>query len=154
MMYLSRIFGMHDRHRRDHFLATKLLRDRDAREVSHGELFSIVNMDDRELREAIVQDILTVTMWEKEHDIEIPFPLGELCWYVPEELTDRIIYQLKSPEITPFLNTKGEQYKIKDDPKILQAAMDYCGVWYDGFVMPGDGATTSDIQKENNNVNE
>jgi len=106
-------------------------------EVVDNEVFSVANMSGREIRESIIQDALMVTMWEKHFNKKANYELKELYRNIKNlRLKSRVCIQLTNPEIVQMLDlSNGNSVRIKNDPAILQAAMDYCGVYYTGFEM-------------------
>lgn len=118
------------------------LNDEDCRQVVHNDICSIDNMTDRELREAIIDDILGATMWEKEFKENPYFTLSEFTRFIPRYKQQRVYNMLHHSEIKDLIvqtRNKGMiELRIRDQQEILQAAMDYCGVWYDGFKIPDE----------------
>lgn len=112
-------------------------------EVVDNTVFSIRNMDEHELRQAIVQDILSVNMWEKHYGQTVHFGLSKLMRFIPRQQFKRVWAALKHEEIYPLLEIKrtdtDSEIRIRDERAILQSAMDYCGVWYSGYEMPKNG---------------
>ena len=106
-------------------------------EVVDNEIYSVANMSGREIRESIIQDALMVTMWEKHFNKKAHYELKELYRNIKNlRLKSRVCIQLTNPEIIQMLDlSNGNSVRIKNDPAILQAAMDYCGVYYTGFEM-------------------
>lgn len=96
------------------------------------------NMDDRALRQSIVQDVLGFTMYEiesgKDYDLREPVLLK---WVNPSDWL-RVKTQLKHPEIAGLIeiNSSGA-IRIHRNRAVLETAMAYCGVWWGGF-MPSD----------------
>jgi hypothetical protein len=121
----------------------KLLDDKMLRQVAHGHLFSIEHMSDEELRQSIVEDILMVTMWEKEFSQKLHFGWTQFTRFVERRHHKRINEQIRHDEICDLIVEAKSPYKtelrIRDDRNILQAAMDYCGCWYEGYSMPAEG---------------
>ena len=118
--------------------------DEDLREVKSGEIFSIQNMSDRELREAIIQDILSPTMWEIEKNETVDFDMVEFLRFVPNTGDrQRVMHMMWHEEISGLIEGKDGQPRIKKDRASMQAAMDYCGVWGRGFDMP-EGVLVTD----------
>lgn len=111
-------------------------------QLTHGDFFSINNMSDKELREAILNDLILITMWEKQHNQKLHFGFTKMFRFLPRDLHDRVRKQMKHDEICELIQIThlkhGTEIRIKDNHQILQAAMDYSGVWFDGFEMPDD----------------
>lgn len=106
--------------------------------VTHNEFYSVDNMSDKDLEESIIQDILGVTMFCKEFKMSGKFTVGVLTRLLYNKQARRVVDLLKRKRVKKFLVHTEDGYRIKDDKKTLQAAMDMCGVWYDGFEMPED----------------
>lgn len=114
-----------------------LLNDEYIRQVVHNEAFSIVNMDDDELKESIIEDILVFTMWELQTSDKLSFTFNDLVKFLPVELHDRVREALGTPDVSIYIDHKlGDEIRIIKDLDVLQQAMDFCGVWYSGFVIP------------------
>lgn len=114
-----------------------LLNEENCFQVTHGRYFSIVNMSDEELRQAIINDLLVITMWEKQFEKKLHYGMTRLMHFIPRAMHKRVMNQLTHDEIGGFIEiTKvgtGSEIRIKDVHEVLQAAMDYCGAWYSGF---------------------
>lgn len=116
--------------------------------VVHNNIFSINNMSDEELRQSIVDDILMVTMMEKEEKTSINFGQHELFRWIKPLQHARVYNQMAHPEISGLIEHKNGQIRIKDVREVLQAAMDYCGHWWDGFTIPNEpGIITMNHEK-------
>lgn len=116
--------------------------------VVHNNIFSINNMSDKELRESIVDDILMVTMMEKEEKTPINFGQHELFRWIKPTQHGWVYSQMGHPEIAGLIEHKNGQIRIKDVQEVLQAAMDYCGHWWDGFTIPNEpGIITMNHEK-------
>lgn len=117
------------------FINDKLLRN-----VTHGAIYSVANMNDQELREAIMKDVLTITMLEIQLEHPIHFGFTRLLQFVPKFFHKRVLTQFHDPEIYRLMDIQrtetGSEIRIRKDHAILQAAMDYAGVWYSGFPIP------------------
>lgn len=105
-------------------------------EVVHNDMFSINNMSDQEVRESIIHDILMVTMIEKEEKTSIDFGQSQLFRWIKLTQHGYVFSQMNNSEICGLIENKNGQLRIKDQIEILQAAMDYCGHWYNGFTPP------------------
>lgn len=107
----------------------------------HGNkvvIFSIDNFTDDEINEAIIQDILAATMIEKECNRKFVFDLKEMLKFTSEVNHVRIVSALHSLEVMDVITQDGGEYRIRDDKRSLQWAMDFCGVYYEGFDWPDD----------------
>lgn len=116
--------------------------------VVHNNIFSINNMSDAELRQSIVDDILMVTMMEKEEKTTINFGQHELFRWIKPTQHGWVYSQMGHPEISGLIERKNGQIRIKDVKEVLQAAMDYCGHWWEGFNIPNEpGIITMNHEK-------
>lgn len=106
--------------------------------VVHNDMFSINNMSNREVRESIIHDILMVTMIEKEKNVTLNFGQSQLLRWIKPTQHNYVLTQMNNEEIAGLIENKNGQLRIKYRREILQAAMDYCGYWYDGFEPPED----------------
>ena len=121
-------------------------------QVVDNSCYSIDNMTDEELRESIIEDLLAVTMWEKQSNQKIHFGFQRFMRFLPIRpisKRERVFAQMHHADIVHLIDHKDDEndgeLRIKDNHAILQAAMDYAGVWYSDFVMP-DGAVCIDRQ--------
>lgn len=104
-------------------------------QVVNGDIFSIDNMSDEELRQSIVEDVTSVTMWEKQAKQEAVFTVDTLCRFLTPEQRQRVEEAMKHETIASFFDfSKG--IRIHDNKETLQAAMDYCLVWFHGYDRP------------------
>lgn len=109
------------------------------RQIVHNEVFSIVNMDDDELKESIIEDILVFTMWEIQANERLSFTFEDLVRFLPEDLHSRVQEALESEEVAVYLDDSlVDEIRIVKNRSVLQEAMDFCGCWYSGFKMPDD----------------
>ncbi len=116
--------------------------------VVHNNIFSINNMSDAELRQSIVDDILMVTMMEKEEKTTINFGQHELFRWIKPTQHGWVYSQMGHPEISGLIERKNGQIRIKNVKEVLQAAMDYCGHWWEGFNIPNEpGIITMNHEK-------
>lgn len=100
-------------------------------------VFCVSYMDERQIRESIVDDVVAVTMWEKQKTGQkLHYDVVEMLKFVDADQHSRVIEQLTHPEIASLFNVTDGQYRIIDNPEVLKAAMDYAGVWYEGFTPP------------------
>jgi hypothetical protein len=111
-------------------------------QVIHNPVFSINNMSDEELRQSIIEDLLSVTMWEKQFNRKLHYGFTRFLHFLPRHMHSRVYDQMKHVEIIDLIEvtiTKtGSELRIRDNREILQAAMDYASVWYSGFSFPND----------------
>lgn len=114
-------------------------------EVSCWEAFSIDNMDDGVLAQAIITDVLTMQLederaphWEDLFRFLYGDDYSTLPVWEAEEIfykrTARVFDMYFSNEVQQFVEIHGEYLSIR--PELLQAAMDYVGVWYAGYEIP------------------
>ena len=128
----------------DEYVDAKTFLDcQEAFQVTHSFVFSINNMSDKELRESIVNDILCVTMWEKQFNKTIHFGFTKLMRFIPRYMHKRVLQQMKHQEICNLIvDTKSNgksELRIRDERAILQAAMYYAGFWFTGYDIPKTG---------------
>lgn len=122
-----------------------------SRTIAHTSYYSIDYMCDRELREAIVEELLNVTMMERKNNFQLDFGYNQLFKFVMRHHHKRIKKALVHEEICELI-TRQEingkiQLRIKNNTAILQACMEYCGVYYDGFTIP-EGVTVYGLTPE------
>ena len=107
--------------------------------VDGEHMCCVSNMTEREVREAIVDDVLAVTMWETQNpDKPISLDFQEMLRFVHEDYRSLVETQLNHPEIAGLMTVVDGQYRIVKEHAVLKAVMDYAGVWYDGFTPPDD----------------
>lgn len=133
----------------------KLLNCEEARQVVHNQFFSVEAMDDKELREAIIHDILMVTMFEIQTSKTLHFGFTSFLKFVERRHHNRIIKNMCNMEIdgliTVVKNNNGSEIRIKNNKVILQSAMNYCGVYYTDFDMPENTVVFNRV-KVNDNI--
>lgn len=154
--------------------SSEVMNDSHCWQVVHGEFFSVDAMTDMELQEAIINDILQVTMLEKETGKKCNFTEKTLVRFLFSEQKERVAKMLVEVmglinliETTPdnFPNFSVEmskrvierhsylQLRIKDNRVILQEAMNFAGCWYDGFNPPeGVQVLSLNMEKVNKEV--
>ena len=101
-------------------------------QVVDGEFFSVRNMTDDGLSEAIVNDVLMVTFFEKEGHV-VDFTPEKLIRYLKGHWRAKVLNKLQSKELSWYFTNTNGQLRIRDDRNILQAAMDYAGVVYGDY---------------------
>lgn len=104
----------------------------------HNNIFSVDNMTDKEVRESLIDDLLLITMMEKEEKVTIDFNQHKLFRWLKPLQHGRVYEQMAHPEISGLIERKNGQIRIKDQKEILQAAMDYCGHWWEGYDIPNE----------------
>lgn len=133
----------------DRWLAEEL-----AWQLANGEFFNIDNMSDRELREAIVDDVLGVTIWEKQSGKRANFTFNILTRFLTHEQRVRVKEAMTHPEIYPFFDPNfNENIRIFDTIPVLQAAMEYAQVWFSGYDQPA-GLISVDREKLQQMIND
>lgn len=105
-------------------------------DLVHNDILDINKMSDKEIRESIIHDILMVTMIEKEENVTLDFSQSQLLRWIKPMQHSYVLAQMNNKEIAGLIENKNGQLRIKDKTEILQAAMDYCGNWYNGFKPP------------------
>lgn len=96
-----------------------------------NDLFSVRNMDDEELRQAVVEDLLAAADWERQGKL-IDIRSANLTRFLPAELHGRVASALADPFVQSLLERRDDdQVRIHKDH--LQDAMDFAGVWLEGF---------------------
>ncbi|PZR93496.1 MAG: hypothetical protein DI537_10270 [Stutzerimonas stutzeri] len=102
-----------------------------------NEIFSVRNMDDEELRQTVVEDLVALADWERQGK-EIDFTAASLSRFLRPDLHDRVASALSDPFVQSLLERRTDgQLRIHKDH--LQDAMDFCGVWLEGFEILTDG---------------
>jgi hypothetical protein len=108
-----------------------------ARELQDDETMpSVVDFDDEEIRQAIVQDIMSATFWEKQTGEKLSFDFEELVRFVNPASRARVEEQIKHGDVQELIVEVHGQLRLRDQRSVEQAAMDFCGVYYDGYEMP------------------
>lgn len=93
---------------------------------------SIRHMSDEELKQAIVEDLLNVTYWEKEGKV-MTFTPAHLTRHVPARMHPRVNAGFLDPFVQSLLDNRDDgQVRIHMDH--MQDAMDFAGVWHEGFI--------------------
>lgn len=113
------------------FLAEEL-----AWQVTNGEVFNVNNMNDQELRAAIIDDVLAITIWEKQTGEKAMFDTNTLCRFLTHEQRVRVKEAMQHEDIVGLLNVTSTSVRIRDQKETLQAAMAYAEVWFSGYDTP------------------
>ena len=121
----------------DHRDPVKFLQCEEARQLVNGEFFNINNMSNDELMQAIIDDVLAVTIWEIQTGLTLYFDMSELTRFLTLSQKLRLTSLLKNDEVKKYLEYKGAQIRIKTDPYTLKSAMEYVGVSYNNYALPG-----------------
>lgn len=114
----------------------KFIKDPYVRELIDSEFISVDDFTSDEQREAIIQDILTMTFWEKRYNKKLNFDFDELMRFVKPYRRPHIQDQLMHASVQALITMDEGQLRIKPNREIEQAAMDFCGVYFTGYVMP------------------
>ena len=109
----------------------KLLSEREAWELRDDANARVSHMSNEEIRQAIVENILVVSMWEKVFEEKASYTLAELVRYVMPINHMRIHTQFYSNDVQNLLEKGTKELRIK--PSMLEAAMTYCGAFYHGY---------------------
>jgi len=139
----------------DHIDANQFLTCIDSRSVRHenigGEvLWSIDAMTDDDLKEAIVEDVLGITMWEIQTGNKLVFNFEEMTRFLLwNEQHERVAAILKTEQVQRFVEQIEGEYRIRNSQEVRQAAMDYCGVWYCDYKMGDDVIVTNSDTRDN-----
>lgn len=122
------------------------LESKDAWSLCMGEIFSVANMTDDEIKASIVEDILSVTFWEKDFQSTLHFGTSELVRFLDETCREKVYKLITDPEISGLIECRDGGLRIKNHPEILKAAMDYCGSYYDTSVKKVDFKTETELE--------
>ena len=94
------------------------------------DVISIRNMDDEELRKAIVEELVDVEYWRR-HGKKMSYRVEDLVRFLPAVLHSRVMGAFADPHLQSFLERRDDG-ELRIDPVHLQDAMDFCGVWLEG----------------------
>lgn len=109
----------------------------DCWELVDGDILSIRSMDDEELKQALVEDMLSVRYWEVAGK-SLDFRPDDLLRHLPPDLHERTRQAYADPFVQSLLDLRQDgQVRIHDHH--LQDAMDFAGVWHEGFEPLTDG---------------
>lgn len=94
-------------------------------ELKEGQTHSVRNMSDAELREAIIEDLLTMAR------LDIGYvSLAELTLLITSgDQYDRIREQMGHPDITSRVLQVGNRFKIRFTRDNLKGAFDFVGIY-------------------------
>jgi len=109
----------------------KLLENRESWELRDDADVHVSKMNNEELRRAIIENILVVTMWEKTFKERAVYTLAELFHHVHPVNYVRVQGQFYSSHVQDLLEKGSKELRIKQS--MLEAAMTYCGVFYHGY---------------------
>ena len=105
-------------------------------ELVDGDILSIRNMDDEELKKALVDDLLSVRYWEVEGKTMV-FRPEDLLRHLPADLHERVRLAYADPFVQSLLDLRQDgEVRIHNDH--LQDAMDFSGSYYEGFEVLSD----------------
>lgn len=99
----------------------------------HTVYSSVDNMSDEEVRQSILEDLLFVTIHEKENNVKVDFKRQQLLRYLRGPRYFRVLKQLQNMEIAGLIEETETSIRIRDDQEILNAAQEYSGVFYKKF---------------------
>jgi hypothetical protein len=99
--------------------------------------YSIENMTDDEICEAIVEDLLIVTDWERRGKV-LSFNADDLKRFLPQRMHARVDRALEDPFVASLLVSLSDG-QIRIHPNHRQDACDFAGVWFEGDVPVTDG---------------
>lgn len=110
----------------------------DVRELNHLEEDGVVYMGvtfmtGEEIRQSILGDILTATMFELQGGKFYSFNMKDLLTFIPVEHHDLVMNEYVHPDVQALITTINGQLRIKNDRDILTHVMDYSGILYDGY---------------------
>lgn len=88
------------------------------------------------VRKAIVADTLMITMYELHAQQKLRFDMIELLRFVPAGYQELVRRQLIDDDINELFEVDGDDLRIVATFEMLHAAMQYCGVFYPGFIEP------------------
>jgi hypothetical protein len=93
------------------------------------------------VRKAIVADVLLITMFELQTATKFTWSVEALLEYVPKGFHPKVREQLEHDEISElfeldWMSLAHIEIRIVGDYPTLQNAMEYCGVFYEGFTKP------------------
>lgn len=94
---------------------------------------SVDNMSDEEVRQSILEDLLFVTIHEKENNVKVDFNRQQLLRYLRGPRYFRVLKQLQNMEIAGLIEETETSIRIRDNQEILNAAQEYSGVFYKKF---------------------
>ena len=122
-----------------------LLTTRETRELCSTPYHCPSNMTDDEVKQSIVQDILSFTMNEIRTGVKFDLTMDELLKFTSNRgnLKGRIKRLFLSDDVQGLLDKETLSFwppanvsgiRIRNDKAVLSAAMDLCGVWWDGYI--------------------
>lgn len=134
----------------------KFLAERYGRELMNDNLaWSTENMSNEDLRMAIIADLISFGVWNQEKKTKLNITFAELTRFVTPSDVDRIREQIDHEEIKHLIILTDGIYSLKEGREVYQAAMDYCGIWYEGYKAPDDfGVISVNHEVINDAVNE
>lgn len=115
------------------------LKDQEARSLTDRYLKNISTLSDEVLIKNIMDDILSITMYEKQFDTRVSFTPEDLTIFIKDKKDIERIFSLVLDSIlTRYIDIsdKDLQIRVINDNNVLQDAMDYCGVWYTDYDFP------------------
>lgn len=109
----------------------EMLADQYGWSLVDNDVFSINNMSDREIRESIIEDLLTVTVYEVRQKTEVKYSQWTLVRWLPFFKRQSIVKMLDHCEIQNLIERSEGKIRIRTDREVMRAAMEYCGVYYE-----------------------
>lgn len=114
----------------------KFLNDQDIWTVVDNDLWSVSAMTDAEVEAALIQDILMVTMVEIDSGKKIDFDHKSLFRNLEHNQVQlQRVKKIYEDSLFVEKHVSKDSVRIYSDKITLQKAMDFCGVWYGGFMM-------------------
>lgn len=104
-------------------------------QVVIGDIYSVDHMDDRELRCAVIDDLLGATIWEIQTGMKLEFTMDRIKHNVgySNERYNRIVREMANDEIAGLIVMVDGCYpRINTLSRVLYEAMEYCGTYYNG----------------------
>jgi hypothetical protein len=93
------------------------------------------------VRKAIVADVLLITMFELQTSQKFVWSVDALLEHVPKGFHPKVLEQLEHDEINELfelelMSKTHIEIRVRAQYETLQHAMEYCGVFYEGFTKP------------------
>ena len=101
------------------------------------DVISIRNMDDDELKQAVVEELVDIEYWRRQGK-ELSYRVEDLVRFLTVELHPRVMAAFADPHVQSFVQRR-EDGEVRIDPAHLQDAMDFCGAWLEGEARLSDG---------------
>lgn len=103
--------------------------------------WAVSETTDQLVRKAIVADVLLITMFELQNATKFTWSVEALLEYVPKGFHPKVLEQLEHDEISElfeldWMSKAHIEIRVRAEYQLLQAAMEFCGVFYEGFTKP------------------